>query len=100
MSAIPTSGNCSILLLMTVSANSLNSMNFSSPALSSVSVIFSRKTGISVALAFIILGLSRSRGRLFMAPSIFSFTSMKARLTSLPNLNLSLISALPLRDSD
>lgn len=42
---------------------------------------------MSVALAFTALGRTASFGRLFMAASIFSFTSMKARSVFVPNSN-------------
>ena len=42
---------------------------------------------MSVALALTAFGLAASLGRLFMAASIFSFTSMKARSVSVPKSN-------------
>ena len=42
---------------------------------------------MSVALALMAFGRVASRGRLFMAASIFSFTSMNARSVSVPKSN-------------
>ena len=95
-----TSGSCSIRLRIIFPAKSLRSAKAAGSAALSARVMLSMKTGMSVALAFITLGRSRSRGRRFIAASIFSLTSMNARSMSLPKANFILIMALPLRDSD
>ena len=97
-STIATSGNCSMRRLITVSANWQRVRKaVSSPA--SRSVKLRKNTGTSVALAFTTLGRSTSRGRLFIAASIFSFTSMKARSVLVPKSKLKRINPAPSRVS-
>ena len=54
---------------------------------------------MSVALAFMALGRATSFERLFMAASIFSFTSMNAKSVFVPKSNSSRISPSPSRVS-
>ena len=73
-------GTCSTLRAITSLAKRLNSRNFSTelPGM----VRFMKNAGMSVALAFITLGLSTSLGSDESTLSIFSFTSMKLRSVS------------------
>ncbi|MPN52716.1 hypothetical protein SDC9_200378 [bioreactor metagenome] len=103
ISIIATCGNCSRRLRITLSANSPSSINFTtsvcSKLLSELRVRSKLNTGISVALALITRGRLISRGREFMAASIFSFTSINARSVLAPYSKLRWITALPSRVS-